>query len=125
LDPFLLRGHPMFVTFVKPIAVSILLVASGPQMPRFDIERVCQSTPEVHWNHATMSGCRHDERAARNDLRQKWLQIPLRYRQQCVAESAGIDPSYVELSACIQTVLDLGGGHVSPQTDPNIDIDDQ
>jgi hypothetical protein len=119
-------GRPMFAAFVQPIAASILLVASGSQVPRFDIEQICQSTSEVHWNHATMHNCRHDERAARNDLRHQWLKIPLRFREQCAASDTDVSPSYVELSACIQTDLDLDKGDSSSAHNvPAPDSDDQ
>jgi hypothetical protein len=116
----------MFVAFIKPIAASILLAASGPQMPNYDIEQVCHSNSEVVWDHATRHECRHDERAARNDLQHQWLKIPLRYKEQCVQSLTGVDPSYVELSACIQSSLDLNGdGASSPHAAPGADIDPQ
>jgi hypothetical protein len=97
----------MLVAFAKPIAAGILLVASGPQMPRFDIEQICHATADVHWDHTTMHECRREERAARDDLQHRWLRIPLRYREQCVGSALEVSPSYVELGECIETDLEI------------------
>jgi hypothetical protein len=97
----------MFVALVKPIAASVLLVASGSQIPKFDVGQICQAPAAVHWDQETIKNCRAEETAARNDLQSRWSKLPARYREQCAVSDSDVAPSYVELSTCIQTALDL------------------
>ena len=116
----------MFVAFAKPIAAAIVLIASGPQIPRFDIEKMCRSTMEDHWDHATMHECRHEERAARDGLQRRWLKIPLSYREQCAGSADEVDPSYVELMTCIETDVELAKQNAGGSRDVTTpDSDDQ
>ena len=97
----------MIVPLLQPVAASLFLVAGGPVFPNFQIERICQTTVTVERSHLTLHGCRHDERAARDNLRQRWTRIPIKYREGCVGDALSVSPSYVDLQGCIDDRIEV------------------
>ena len=96
----------MIVPLLHPLAAGLLLVSSGPSFPNFSIETICQSTVTADRTHLTLHGCRHDERAARDVLRQRWSHTPAHYRKSCVGDALSVSPSYVDLQGCIDSFLE-------------------
>ena len=97
----------MIVALLHPIAASLLLASGGPAFPSFSIETICRSSVTVERSHLTLHGCRRDERAARDDLRQRWTRVPIKYRKSCTGDALSVAPSYVDLQGCIDDSIEV------------------
>jgi len=100
------------------VLVSLLLAAA---MPNADPDKICQSAkttvlPEDQ--SSAFQSCVTDEKAARDELRQKWTQFPAEARATC-AEPQSVPVSYVEMLTCIemQTGSNFGTGKLSQPPD--------
>jgi hypothetical protein len=72
--------------------------------PEFDIARECQAEGG---SKPVQERCVADEKQAREQLRQEWLQFSPRAKTQCNGEtSVDGSPSYVELLTCLEMERD-------------------
>jgi hypothetical protein len=81
-----------------------LLVALATFAPTPTLDSVCQGAklgllPEDQAG--AFQTCVRDERAARDELRQKWSRFSAEMRETC-AEPPGVTFSYVELLTCLE-----------------------
>jgi hypothetical protein len=73
------------------------------RLPSANIESMCQDAQSAvlpESEAAAYQSCANDERAAFDQLRQKWARYPTAARVTC-AEPAGVPISYVELQTCL------------------------
>ena len=84
-------------TLLKPAMMSIIVLASGPSLPRVDIHRTCVSAAGGDG----VEKCVADETYARDKLRKHWKQIPSSFKTQCLFDPPPPDPSYIVLRDCI------------------------
>ena len=94
---------------------SVARAESGSRLPQFDIARNCGAEDAgVSKLDQTMSACKQDETAARDQLSKQWLQFRADARRTCSEESSsGGSQSYVELQTCLQLSKEVSGnaGH--------------
>jgi|HubBroStandDraft_1064217.scaffolds.fasta_scaffold588978_1 hypothetical protein len=78
-------------------------VAAADSLPTASIASICrdaQAAALPESKAAAYDSCVRDERAAFNELRQKWARYPAAARISC-AEPSGVPVSYVELQTCL------------------------
>lgn len=101
----LFRYTALVITGALLVSSPAASAATGTAFPELDVHRMCKNT--VLYGHAPkeLLGCRHDERAARDDLKARWTKIPAEYKRRCMYDPEPVDPSYVELQSCIDNNL--------------------
>jgi hypothetical protein len=80
------------------------VVALADSLPTASIESICrdaQSAALPESKTAAYQSCLHDERAALNELRQKWAHYSAQARATCAEPGGGALISYVELQTCL------------------------
>ena len=85
-------------------AGSDALVALADSLPTAGIESICrdaQSAALPESKAAAYQACVHDERAAYDQLRQKWARYSAKARVTCAEPGDGAQISYVELQTCL------------------------
>jgi hypothetical protein len=78
-------------------------IAAADSLPTASISSICrdaQAAALPESKAAAYDSCVRDERAAFNELRQKWARYPAAARISC-AEPSGVPVSYVELQTCL------------------------
>ena len=79
-------------------------VALADSLPTASIESICrdaQSAALPESKAAAYQACVHDERAAYDQLRQKWARYSAKARVTCAEPGDGAQISYVELQTCL------------------------
>ena len=87
---------------VEPVLFILMLAGD---VPTLDLQSTCrgaESAAAASDRATAYQSCLHDEQTARQQLQQKWNQIPLAARTGCTDEATGISPSYVELLTCLE-----------------------
>ncbi|MGZ5836161.1 MAG: hypothetical protein ACXWKC_06620 [Xanthobacteraceae bacterium] len=70
---------------------------------------------------AAMASCLQSENHARDQLAQEWAEFTRAERQNCEATVAGFEPTYSELTTCLEMERDLRNTRQSsdiPSVDP-------
>ena len=91
------------------------IVALADSLPTTSIESIChdaQSAALPEAKKAAYQSCLHDERTARDELRQKWAHYSAQARMTCAEPSEGVAISYVELQTCLD--MQSGGSLAKP-----------
>ena len=91
------------------------ILALGNSLPTASIESICrdaQSAALPESKAAAYQSCLQDERAARDQLRQKWAHYLAEARASCAEPSQGVAISYVELQTCLD--MQSGGSLARP-----------
>jgi hypothetical protein len=91
------------------------IVALADSLPTVSVESICrdaQAAALPESKAAAYQACVHDERAARDELRQKWAHYSAKSRMTCAEPSAGVAISYVELQTCLD--MQSGGSLTGP-----------
>ena len=114
-----------------PLWLSLLLLAgpasSAPRdsVPKLDVEASCREAQDYGASdnkNLAYQGCIQDEKQAREQLVQRWSHFKPTDRQNCVATSAALLPSYVEILTCLEmneNVIGLGKqDHIAPPPAP-------
>jgi hypothetical protein len=94
------------------------MIALNDSLPTASVESICrdaQSAALPESKAAAYQSCLHDERAALNELRQKWAHYPAQARATCAEPSGGALISYVELQTCLD--MQSGGSLAKPVPD--------
>ena len=89
---------------VETVAPDVVIVALGDSLPAASIESICrdaQSAALPEFKTAAYQACVHDERAAYDQLRQKWARYSAKARVTCAEPGDGAQISYVELQTCL------------------------
>jgi hypothetical protein len=99
------------------------VIAFAASMPTADLDTICQGSKLAALSGddqtSTFQGCLRDEKAAREDLRQKWNHFSANAKETCALQK-GIAFSYVELLTCLE--MQPGSAFNSPPmpgSDPN------
>jgi hypothetical protein len=93
------------------------LAFAADSLPTTSIESICrdaQSAALPESKAAAYQSCLHEERAARDQLRQNWARYSAQARATC-AEPGGVQVSYVELQTCLD--MQSGGSLARPVPD--------
>jgi hypothetical protein len=93
------------------------MVALADSLPTVSVESICrdaQSAALPDAKAAAYQSCLHEERAALDQLRQKWTHYSPEARITC-AEPSGVPISYVELQTCLD--MQAGGSLAKPVPD--------
>jgi len=88
----------------EPPASNDAIVALNDSLPTSSVESICrdaQSAALPESKAAAYQACVHDERAAYNELRQKWAHYSPAARVTCAEPGDGVPTSYVELQTCL------------------------
>jgi hypothetical protein len=91
------------------------IVALADSLPTANIESICrdaQSAALPESKAAAYKACVQDERAAYNELRQKWARYSAAARVSCAEPGDGSAISYVELQTCLD--MQPGGSLTGP-----------
>jgi hypothetical protein len=89
---------------VEAVAPDAVIVALADSLPTASIESICrdaQSAALPESKTAAYQACVHDERAAYDQLRQKWPRYSAKARVTCAEPGGGAQISYVELQTCL------------------------
>ncbi len=93
----------------------LAFAAGADFLPTASVESICrdaQSAALPESKAAAYQSCLHDERAALNELRQKWARYPAQARATCAEPGGGAQISYVELQTCLD--MQSGGSLAKP-----------
>jgi hypothetical protein len=93
----------------------VAFAAGADFLPTASVESICrdaQSAALPESKAAAYQSCLHDERAALNELRQKWARYPAQARATCAEPGGGAQISYVELQTCLD--MQSGGSLAKP-----------
>ena len=97
----------------------IFLVALTASMPTTNLDSMCQSAKAAALpgqdQTSAFQSCVQDEKAARDELQQKWSHFSGNARETC-AEPKGVTFSYVELLTCLE--MQPGSEFNGPRTPP-------
>ena len=90
--------------FLPIILASTHLVLAADHVPQFNIEPTCSAVHEATTGlKRDEAGCKRDENAARDKLRQTWGHFSDAQQTHCARLSTlGGFPSYVELLTCLE-----------------------
>jgi hypothetical protein len=81
------------------------VIAFAASMPTADLDTICQGSKLAALpgddQTSAFQGCLRDEKAARDDLRQKWSHFSANAQETC-AVPKGVAFSYVELLTCLE-----------------------
>lgn len=90
---------------------SVARAESGSRLPQFDIARNCGAEDAgVSKLDQTMTACKQDETAARDQLSKQWPHFRADARRTCSEESSsGGAQSYVELQTCLELSKEVSG----------------
>jgi hypothetical protein len=98
---------------------AIVLIALSTSMPTTNLDSMCQSAKAAALpgqdQASAFQSCVQDEKAARDELQQKWSRFSANARETC-AEPKGVTFSYVELLTCLE--MQPGSEFNGPQTSP-------
>jgi hypothetical protein len=89
-------------------------IALADSLPTVSVESICrdaQSAALPESRSAAFQSCLHEERTARDQLRQNWGRYSAQARATC-AEPSGVQVSYVELQTCLD--MQTGGSLSKP-----------
>jgi hypothetical protein len=102
------------------MVVMFFLVALAASMPKSNLDKICQSAKvgalPGEDQASAYQACMQDERAARDELRQRWTKFSAAARATC-AESGQLSFSYVELLTCLE--MQAGSEFNRPQKPPD------
>jgi hypothetical protein len=90
------------------------MIALADSLPTVSVESICrdaQSAALPESKTAAYQSCLHEERTARDQLRQNWARYSAQARATC-AEPGGVQVSYVELQTCLD--MQSGGSLAKP-----------
>jgi hypothetical protein len=93
----------------------LAFAAGADFLPTASVESICrdaQSAALPDSKAAAYQSCLHDERAALNELRQKWAHYSTQARATCAEPGGGAQISYVELQTCLD--MQSGGSLAKP-----------
>ena len=81
--------------------------AAGGDPPNFDVRQSCRAAGDASGGTDRMQSCLNSENAAREQLVKQWTQFPAKSRGLCLqSSSAGGEPTYTELSTCLEMERD-------------------
>jgi hypothetical protein len=84
-----------------------LVVKTADHVPNLDVKSTCTAAIKMMGSTGrTVASCLEGENKARKDLEKDWSKVPTSERSQCIATSAGVSPSYVELQICLEMMGD-------------------
>ena len=87
------------------------LAKAGRVMPQFEVGLTCRDTSNLDpTDVGSFKVCMSDEMGEKKQLASKWVSYPAGARSRCSAETViGGDPSYVELSTCLELDQNASG----------------
>src|SRR5271154_1545943 len=94
-------GDPWSIEAAAPDDAVLALADSLPTVSIDSICRDAQSAALPESKTAAYQACVHDERAAYDQLRQKWARYSAKARMTCAEPGDGAQISYVELQTCL------------------------
>jgi hypothetical protein len=100
------------LVFIVFILATPALADAGSAVPQFDVTQTCRATSNLGLaDEQSFATCMADETDARKQLASKWSSYSGTAKSSCGAEARiGGDPSYVELSVCLDFTRSVGDG---------------
>jgi hypothetical protein len=91
------------LVFIAFTLATPALADAGSAVPQFDVTQTCRATSNLGLaDEQSFATCLADETDARKQLASKWSSYSGTAKSTCSAETRiGGDPSYVELSVCL------------------------